>query len=66
MPDLVQPIATPVVPLAPTTPRKREPRYERETRASARTKQRRPNRKPVTNAERQAGAENDSLLDVRA
>ena len=65
MPDLVQHIATPVVPLAPT-PRKREPRYERETRASARTKQRRPNRKPVTNAERQAGAANDALLDVRA
>ncbi len=66
MPDSVQHIATSVVPLARTTPRKREPGHERGARASARTKQRRPNRKLVTNAERQVGAENDALLDVRA
>ena len=66
MPDSVQHIATPVIPVVRMTPRKREPRHERETRASIRTKPHRPIRKPVTSAERQAGSENDALLDVRA
>ena len=66
MPDSVQHIATPVVPVARMTPRKREPRHERETRASIRTKPHRPDRKSGTNAERQASSENDALLDVRA
>ena len=66
MPDSVQHIASPVVPVARTTPRKREPRHERDARAPVRTKPHRPNRKSGTNAERQTDSENDALLDVRA